>query len=279
MATGKDLKFPTIDSEPTIRYSIIVPAYNEEERLPVMMDECLEFMEAELMQDKRNTYEVIIVSDGSKDGTVEQGWRYSKEYSSDKIRVLNLIENRGKGGAVRLGMQSARGEYLLFADADGATKYSDFEKIARKLTDICPDWKTEGIVVGSRSHLQNEAVAERSFLRNILMFGFHMLVYIFVVRKIRDTQCGFKMLTRQAARRLFQLMHVERWAFDVELLYLAEQLNIPVAEIPVNWKEIEGSKIVPFWSWLQMGRDLLLIWFHYTARIWKTTLPKDNHND
>lgn len=278
--SGEDIEFPSLDSdEPAIRYSIIVPAYNEEERLPKMMNECLEYMEAGLRQDKRNTYEVIIVSDGSQDETVDRGWQYSKKYSTEKVRVLNLIRNRGKGGAVRLGMQSARGELLLFADADGATRFSDFGKIAEKLQEMCNDWKKEGIVVGSRSHLQEEAVAERSFFRNILMFGFHMLVYIFVVRKIRDTQCGFKLLTRQAARRLFQLMHVERWAFDVELLYLAERLNIPVAEIPVNWKEIEGSKIVPFWSWLQMGRDLILIWFHYTARIWKTELPKGNRND
>lgn len=276
MATGKDINFPSLDSDqPELRYSIIVPAYNEEERLPKMMDECLEYMEEELRKDPSRTYEVIIVSDGSKDGTVAEGWKYAKKFSSEKVRVLELVQNRGKGGAVRLGMQSARGEFLLFADADGATKYSDFAKIAGRMQEICSDWRDEGVVVGSRAHLQNDAVAERSFFRTVLMLGFHLLVYLFVVRRIRDTQCGFKLLTRQAARRLFRLMHVERWAFDVELLYLAEHLNIPVAEVPVNWKEIEGSKIVPFWSWLQMGRDLISIWFHYTTRIWKMELPKE----
>lgn len=272
----RDVAFPDlIADQPTIRYSIVVPAYNEVERLPKMMDECLEYMEAELRRDSRNTYEVIVVSDGSRDGTVAEGWRYSKQMSSDKVRVLDLVQNRGKGGAVRLGMLSARGEYLLFADADGATRYSDFAKLAQKMQELCPSWTAEGVVVGSRSHLQQEAVAERSFFRTILMLGFHALVYVLVVRNVRDTQCGFKMLTRQAARRLFRLMHVERWAFDVELLYLAERLRIPVAELSVNWKEIEGSKIVPFWSWLQMGRDLVSIWFHYTTRIWKMDRPKD----
>lgn len=270
MASGKDISFPTLTSDPSLRYSIIVPAYNEEERLPKMMDECMEYMEGELKKDPKNTYEVIIVSDGSKDATVAVGWEYTKKFSANKVRVLELVQNRGKGGAVRLGMQSARGEFLLFADADGATRYSDFAKISRRMfDDVTSDWREEGIVVGSRAHLQQDAVAERSFFRTILMLGFHFLVYVLVVRKIKDTQCGFKLLTRSAARHLFRLMHVERWAFDVELLYLAEHLNIPVAEVPVNWKEIEGSKIVPFWSWLQMGRDLVLIWFQYTTRIWK----------
>lgn len=199
-----------------------------------MMDECLEYMEEALRKDPKNTYEVIIVSDGSKDGTVAKGLEYSKKFSTDKVRVLSLVQNRGKGGAVRLGMQSARGEYLLFADADGATKYSDFSKIAGQMHELCPSWKDEGVVVGSRAHLQQDAVAERSFFRTILMLGFHFLVYVLVVRTIRDTQCGFKLLTRQTARRLFRLMHVERWAFDVELLYLAEHLKVPVKEIPVS---------------------------------------------
>lgn len=235
MITGKAVAFPSLDSdEPSLRYSIIVPAYNEEERLPTMMDECLEYMEAELRKNPLNTYEVIVVSDGSKDGTVDVGLGYSKKYTSEKVRVLKLVQNRGKGGAVRLGMLSARGQFLLFADADGATKYSDFSKVACKMHEMCPSWSDEGIVVGSRAHMQQDAVAERSFFRTILMLGFHFLVYVLVVRKIKDTQCGFKLLTRQAARRLFRLMHVERWAFDVELLYLAEHLRIPVAEIPVR---------------------------------------------
>lgn len=125
-----------------------------------------------------------------------------------------------------------------------------------------------GIVIGSRAHLEDNAIATRSFFRTILMHGFHFLVWLFAVRGVRDTQCGFKMFTRRSARILFEIMHVERWAFDVELLYVAQALRMPIREVAVNWTEIDGSKVTPFWSWLQMGRDLFLIWFRYTIGAW-----------
>lgn len=126
-----------------------------------------------------------------------------------------------------------------------------------------------GIVCGSRAHLEKEESAQRSYFRLILMHGFHILVWLFCVQKIRDTQCGFKLLTRKSAQVVFEALHVERWAFDVEMLYIAQTLNIPILEVPVNWIEVEGSKIVPFWSWLQMGKDLLLIWLRYSTGAWK----------
>lgn len=89
------------------------------------------------------------------------------------------------------------------------------------------------------------------------------------MRSIRDTQCGFKLLTREAAKKCFQSLHVKRWAFDVELLFIAEKLKIPLSEIAVRWTEIEGSKLVPVLSWLQMGRDLILIWLKYKIGAWK----------
>lgn len=100
------------------------------------------------------------------------------------------------------------------------------------------------------------------------MHGFHFLVWLFAVRKIRDTQCGFKLLSRSSARILFEIMHVERWAFDVELLFIAQTLKMPIKEIAVKWTEIEGSKLTPLWSSIQMGKDLFLIWFRYTIGAW-----------
>lgn len=128
---------------------------------------------------------------------------------------------------------------------------------------------SDAIICGSRAHLEKEEIAKRSYFRLFLMHGFHFLVWLLCVRGIRDTQCGFKLLTRKSARTIFEALHVERWAFDVEMLYIAQTLNIPITEIPVNWTEIEGSKIVPFWSWLQMGIDLLLIWLRYKIGAWK----------
>jgi len=101
-ASGSKLPFPLLADEPSIDLSVIIPAYEEEQRLPVMLDECMEFLESKHKRDTSFTYEVIIVSDGSKDGTVKVGMKYCKQYSTAKVRVLDLVENRGKGGAVRL---------------------------------------------------------------------------------------------------------------------------------------------------------------------------------
>jgi dolichyl-phosphate beta-glucosyltransferase len=209
--SGDKCLFPSIDDAPTLELSVIIPAYEEEKRLPVMLDECMEYLENNAKKDRSFTYEVIVVSDGSKDGTVKCALEYSKKYSIDKFRVLELIVNRGKGGAVRLGMQSSRGHFLLFADADGATKFADYKALKESMSKIAKDWSDEAITIGSRAHLEKESTAKRSIFRTILMHGFHLLVWLFAVRGIKDTQCGFKLLTRTAARRIFEIMHVERW--------------------------------------------------------------------
>ncbi|XP_017465014.1 PREDICTED: dolichyl-phosphate beta-glucosyltransferase [Rhagoletis zephyria] len=273
----QNVNFPSISDAPTLDLSVIIPAYNEEQRLPKMLEECVGFLE-EKSRDNSFTYEIIVVSDGSSDGTVSLALKYSKRYTVDKFRVLELIENRGKGGAVRLGMLSARGRYLLFADADGATKFSDYDKLDQSINNISKDWQSDAIVVGSRAHLEQEAIATRSLFRTFLMHGFHFLVWLFAVRSIRDTQCGFKLLTRSAANTLFKNLHVERWAFDVELLYIAERLKFPIAEVAVTWKEIEGSKLTPVWSWIQMGVDLFLIWFRYTIGAWQLYDQNKEHS-
>ncbi|CRL00383.1 CLUMA_CG013651, isoform A [Clunio marinus] len=232
--SGIKVQFPSIEDDPSIELSVIIPAYEEEKRLPTMLDECIDFLERKEQENSKFSYEIIIVSDGSKDKTVELSLKYCAKYTSNKIRVLDLLENRGKGGAVRLGMLSARGRLLLFADADGATKFSDLNKLEESLKRTTKNnWRADAISIGSRAHLEKESTATRSLFRTILMHGFHLLVWIFAVKTIRDTQCGFKLLTRSAARKIFNIMHVERWAFDVELLFIAESLKMPIDEIAV----------------------------------------------
>lgn len=275
-ATSEKHLFPSVNDDPTVYMSLVVPAYKEEERLPKMMDETMEYLEKRQKQQPSFTYEVIIVNDGSTDRTSEEALKYVTKYGADKVRLLEFTKNRGKGGAIRIGCLSARGERILMVDADGATEITDIENLEKAMDGIAKDYSVPAVVVGSRAHLQEEAVAERSFFRNILMYGFHLLVYVLCVRGIKDTQCGFKLFTRPAAARLFNALHIDRWAFDVELLYIAQQLKMPIDEVAVNWQEIEGSKLVPFWSWLQMGRDLLFIRMRYTFGLWKipATKPK-----
>lgn len=263
--------FPSINDPASVELSVIVPAYNEEERLPMMMDEALEYLEKRKKKLKSFTYEVIVVDDGSKDKTTQTAQSYCNKYGSDKIRVLTLAKNRGKGGAIRLGMFSARGRYLLFADADGASKFSDFTKLENEMKNMKKDSSNRAVVCGSRAHLEEESIAQRSFFRTILMKGFHFVVWFLCVRGIKDTQCGFKLLTREAAVLLFSNLHVERWAFDVDMLFLAQYFNIPVGEVAINWTEIEGSKMVPVFSWIQMGKDIILIRLRYFLGAWKIT--------
>lgn len=263
--------FPSVNDPASVELSVIVPAYNEEERLPMMMDEALEYLEERKKKLKSFTYEVIVVDDGSKDKTTQTAQSYCNKYGSDKIRVLTLAKNRGKGGAIRLGMFSARGRYLLFADADGASKFSDFTKLENEMKNMKKDSSNRAVVCGSRAHLEEESIAQRSFFRTILMKGFHFVVWFLCVRGIKDTQCGFKLLSREAAVLLFSNLHVERWAFDVDMLFLAQYFNIPVGEVAINWTEIEGSKMVPVFSWIQMGKDIILIRLRYFLGAWKIT--------
>ncbi|XP_063807920.1 dolichyl-phosphate beta-glucosyltransferase [Pseudophryne corroboree] len=266
---GEKKPFPSIHDQPTKDLSVVVPAYNEEERLPVMMDEAVEYLEKKQKRSPSFRYEVIVVDDGSSDKTTEVALKYANKYGSDKVRVLTLVKNRGKGGAVRMGVLVSRGKTILMADADGATKFADLENVEIGLNSLKPWPENMAISCGSRAHLKEESIAKRSIFRTFLMYGFHFLVWFLCVRGVKDTQCGFKLFTREAAARTFSALHVDRWAFDVELLYIAQCLKIPVAEVAVNWTEIEGSKLVPFWSWLQMGRDLLFIRLRYLTGVWK----------
>lgn len=164
---------------------------------------------------------------------------------------------------MRCGMMSSRGSLLLMADADGATLFRDIERLELALS------RPFGIAVGSRAHVVSEAVARRSALRNLLMRAFHLVVRWVGIKGIRDTQCGFKLFTRDAARVVFPCMHVERWAFDVEALWIAQGHKLPVAEVPVNWQEIDGSKLDPLWASVEMLRDMIRIKLAYTFGIWR----------
>lgn len=261
--------------------SIVVPAYNEEQRLPRMLDETLQFLEGRqqnksfpppehIYRHKKFTYEVIVVDDGSSDMTTDCALSYRRKFGDDKIRVITLDRNRGKGGAVREGILAARGDYLLFADADGASKFSDIERLEEFMIQN-RDSSDLVVAIGSRAHMEAEAVASRSLFRTLLMKGFHLLVWTCCVRQIRDTQCGFKMFNRKAAKYLFSSYHNESWAFDVELLFLAEKIGCTMGEIAINWTEIEGSKIVPVFSWIRMGWDVVCLATLYAMGVY--TVP------
>ena len=260
--------FPSIFEPATKHMSLIVPAYNEEVRLPTMLEETLHYLEMRKLRNPDFSFEIIIVDDGSRDNTARVALSFSKKYGTDKVRLLQLHCNHGKGGAVRKGMLRARGELLLMVDADAATRISDVERLEYQLRSA-PEY---GVAIGSRHHLQADAMAKRACHRNLLMHGFNFYVSTLCVPGVKDTQCGFKLFTRRAAQTLFPIQHIERWAFDVELLHLCSRVGIPVTEVPVHWVEMPGSKINLFEDIPQMARDILIIRMMYSCRIWRTTV-------
>ncbi|KAK8830699.1 hypothetical protein WA577_004426 [Blastocystis sp. JDR] len=267
--TNKEDPFPSLDDDATLALSVIVPAYNEEKRLPKMLDECIAYLMQRESEHPNFTWEIIIVDDGSRDRTKEIGWEYAKRYNNPNIRVLVEYHNRGKGGAIRMGICSCRGRYILMADADGATTFSEIEKLEEALN------SGYDVAVGSRNHIKKNAVAQRAWYRNVLMYGFNFLVVVLSgVHGISDTQCGFKLFTRRASRSIFSSLHLERWAFDVEVLYIASRLGYSIAELPVRWMEIEGSKVNIVLATISMFRDMVATRLAYVLHIW--TLPKED---
>ncbi|RUO96817.1 nucleotide-diphospho-sugar transferase [Jimgerdemannia flammicorona] len=233
-----------------------------------MLDETVTYLEERRNSQKSFTYEILVVDDGSCDNTAEVALEFAKDNKNADIRVLKLEANRGKGGAVTQGMLSSAGELLLMVDADGATKFSDLDLLEKRLKEVLKD--DLAIAIGSRSHLvKTDAVVKRSFIRNFLMRGFHTTLLLLGISGIADTQCGFKLFTRAAARRIFPNMHVERWIFDIEILLLAQMIGCPIVEVQVNWHEIDGSKVSLVKDPIWMGIDLLIIRLNYLLGSWR----------
>ena len=132
-----------------------------------------------------------------------------------------------------------------------------------------------GVAIGSRAHMvDSEVVVKRSFIRNFLMRSFHFILYIFGIACIRDTQCGFKCFTRSAAAAIFPTMHVEGWIFDIEVLLVAGFHNIPIREIPIDWHEVDGTKMSLARDAVLMLKDLIVIRLNYMLGIWSIQKPK-----
>ncbi|OWM70057.1 hypothetical protein CDL15_Pgr025906 [Punica granatum] len=280
----KEVRCPSV-IDPAEKYlSLIVPAYNEEHRLPGAIDETMNYLQQRAAKDKSFSYEVIIIDDGSKDETKRVAFNFVRKYTVDNVRVILLGKNHGKGEAIRKGMLHSRGELLLMMDADGATKINDLEKledqihaVARKDFHFGDSSKSDSglrigdipiAAFGSRAHLEEKALSTRKWYRNFLMKGFHLVVLLTAGPGVRDTQCGFKMFTRAAARKLFTNIRLKRWCFDVELVYLCKCFVIPMIEISVNWSEIPGSKVnllsIPNMLW-----ELALMSVGYRGGLWE----------
>jgi len=221
------------------RLSIIIPAYNEAERLPGYLSEVRDEL------DRMNIdAEILVVDDGSQDDTAA----YVKSVARQDPRVYLLAQpyNQGKGNAIQRGMLEARGHQLLFADADGATPFREVRHLL-----AAADAGHE-IAIGSRRTSSDAATRERTGLRALMGQMFYSFVNFLAVPGINDTQCGFKLFRRDCARELFADLNESGWAFDVEVLYRAQLTGYGIAEVAVDWHEVDGSKVNPVQDAIRM---------------------------
>jgi glycosyltransferase involved in cell wall biosynthesis len=212
--------------------SIIVPAFNEETRLP----ETLRAIEDYFSQMDWSFHEILVVDDGSRDGTFAAALKFAD--GNPNVRVLRNPGNRGKGFAVRHGMLEARGDWCLFSDADLSTPIGELEKLWCALRR-----EQAGIAIGSRAIDRSLIGIHQPGLRETAGKFFNVVMRMTIGLPIADTQCGFKLFRGDVARQVFALQTLERFGFDVEILYIAARHGHRIAEVPVRWNHAAGSKV------------------------------------
>jgi len=236
------------------KYSIVIPAYNEGARLAASLEKVLSYIHAEDWN-----AEIIVVNDGSRDNTAE----IIRAFAA-KDPIVRLVENpgnRGKGYSVRHGILNARGEVLIFSDADLSSPIEESSKLLKAL-----DENTD-IAIGSR-WLRIETQTQRQpVLRQIFGRIFNLLLRLTLGLHFKDTQCGFKVFKRSAALAIFPLQKIERWGFDPEILFLARKLGFRVKEVPVLWGHSGGTRINPLIDGFRMFIEILRVrWYSLTEK-------------
>lgn len=218
--------------------SVVIPAYNEAQRLPPSLERVAAFLQSS----RYLPAEILVVDDGSSDGTAEVAEEMSSRSATSDIdiRVLRNPGNRGKGYAVRHGMLEAKNDWVLFTDADLSAPIEEFDKLAAVMS--------AGLdgAIGSRAVDRSLIGVRQPWTREWMGRIFNLVVRLGVGLKYSDTQCGFKVLSREAAQKIFRLQRMDRFGFDVEMLFLARKLGLRIAEVPVRWNDVEGTKVSLF---------------------------------
>lgn len=218
---------------PAPQLSIVIPAMNEERRLPRTLQRVVEYM-----RERPETWEVIVVDDGSRDRTADIVEELSRELDEPRLTVLRLARNQGKGGAQREGVAHSRGERVLLMDADLATPIEELEPLWRAID------RGADVAIGSRALPTSNITRPQSLPRVLLGSAGNLWIRFFAVAGIYDTQCGFKLFRGDLARKLFAMGRENRFAIDIELLCLAQRVfHADIAEIGVTWEHQDLSSV------------------------------------
>ncbi len=224
--------------------TIIIPAYNEERRLPLTLPQVVAFAEAQPYP-----VEVIVVDNASSDRTSDVVRASMAQHSCVSLLYQGI---RGKGAAVRLGMLEGRGEYLFICDADLAMP------IAQVVRFLPPAQADYGVAIASRE-VAGAARYDEPRYRHLMGRVFNLVVRLLAVPGIQDTQCGFKCFSRACARDVFAVQTIDGWAFDVEVLVVARRRGYSIVEVPIDWYYGRGSRVSPVRDSLAMVREVLHI--------------------
>jgi dolichyl-phosphate beta-glucosyltransferase len=241
--------------------SVIVPVYNEEKRVSKTLKEAFAYLKA-----KRITAEVIVVDDGSSDKTLEVVGQFKKNATPKLVlKVLKHKVNKGKGAAVKTGALTAQGKIVLYMDADNATPLSEFEKFK-------PAFKTGvDVIVGSRAVDRKQVKVRQPFYREAIGRIGNIIIQMLVVPGISDTQCGFKAFTQKAAKTIFPLQTIERFGFDVEILYIARKYRFSILEASVIWRDDPNTRVNALRDSIRTFTELFIIRLNSLKGRYKTS--------
>jgi dolichyl-phosphate beta-glucosyltransferase len=236
----------------TCYLSLVIPAYNEENRLPATLDRIFEYLAT-----RKFSHEVIVVDDGSRDATREIVREYSRRHSALRLESYdegNKPLNRGKGYAVRRGVLAARGRDILFSDADLSTPIEEMEKLLPPISG-----GEFAVAIASRGLPESDLAVHQPWYREYMGRAFNSFVRRVIETDIHDTQCGFKAFRGDAAKRIFSLAQIDGFGFDTEILFLARKLGYRVREVPVTWRHRDDSRVSPLVAPIQMLGELLQV--------------------
>jgi glycosyltransferase involved in cell wall biosynthesis len=233
----------------SLLYSIILPAFNESSRIGPSLKKALAFV-----REQGWNVEIIVVDDGSRDETAEIVKHLMLH--APELRLLQNPGNRGKGYSVRNGMLNARGDILLFSDADFSSPIQESLKLATAIE------QGAEVAFGSRWLLAETQTQRQSLLRQFVGRAYNLLLRLVLGLPYKDTQCGFKAFTRRAAEIIFTRQQIEGWGFDPELLFIARKFSLKMTEVAVEWANDDRSKINPIVDGLKMFYELLTIRVH-----------------